>query len=113
MVRDAAGTLALFDYSIFSSATPGEWMNVVMSVTPRVSRSTGASTSTSAQIVVYINGEAALPSDFAYESMAQLGVPMGKPGSPEDIASGVLFLASDEAAYITGTELVIDGGICA
>lgn len=37
-------------------------------------------------------------------------VPLGRMGYPEDIANGILFLASDEAAYITGTELVIDGG---
>jgi NAD(P)-dependent dehydrogenase (short-subunit alcohol dehydrogenase family) len=47
------------------------------------------------------------------DAMAQLGVPMGIPGKPEDIASGVLFLASDDSSYMTGTELVIDGGITA
>jgi NAD(P)-dependent dehydrogenase (short-subunit alcohol dehydrogenase family) len=47
------------------------------------------------------------------EAMAELGVPTGKVGYPKDIANGVLFLASDEASYITGTELVIDGGISA
>ena len=37
-------------------------------------------------------------------------IPMGRMGMPEEIANGILFLASDEASYITGTELVIDGG---
>lgn len=40
-------------------------------------------------------------------------VPMQKMGSAWDIANAALFLASDEAAYITGTELVIDGGLTA
>jgi 3alpha(or 20beta)-hydroxysteroid dehydrogenase len=37
-------------------------------------------------------------------------VPLGRPGSAEEVASLVVFLASDAAAYITGTEHVIDGG---
>jgi NAD(P)-dependent dehydrogenase (short-subunit alcohol dehydrogenase family) len=47
------------------------------------------------------------------DAMAQAGVPTGKVGYPLDIANGVLFLASDESTYITGTELVIDGGLSA
>ena len=37
-------------------------------------------------------------------------VPMGRYGRPKEIAYGVLFLASDESAFMTGSELVIDGG---
>ena len=47
------------------------------------------------------------------DAMAAAGVPMGHAGRPADIASGVLFLASDDASYVTGTELVIDGGLSA
>lgn len=39
--------------------------------------------------------------------------PMGRGARPEEISYGVLFLASDEASYITGTELYIDGGYTA
>jgi NAD(P)-dependent dehydrogenase (short-subunit alcohol dehydrogenase family) len=38
-------------------------------------------------------------------------VPIGVKGLPEDIAEGVLYLASDASRYVTGTELVIDGGL--
>ena len=40
-------------------------------------------------------------------------VPLGRIGMPEDIAYGVLYLACDESSYVTGSELVIDGGTTA
>lgn len=40
-------------------------------------------------------------------------VPLGRYGTSEDIAYGVLYLASDEANFMTGSELVIDGGFTA
>ena len=39
--------------------------------------------------------------------------PLGRFGTPRDIAMGCLYLASDEASWITGTELIIDGGMTA
>ena len=39
--------------------------------------------------------------------------PMGRYGMPVDIANGCLFLASDESDWMTGAELVIDGGMTA
>ena len=36
-------------------------------------------------------------------------IPIGRAGEPIEVANAVLFLASDEASYITGTELIVDG----
>jgi NAD(P)-dependent dehydrogenase (short-subunit alcohol dehydrogenase family) len=38
-------------------------------------------------------------------------IPLGRFGTPAEIAKGVVFLASDDSSYITGTELFIDGGV--
>jgi NAD(P)-dependent dehydrogenase (short-subunit alcohol dehydrogenase family) len=38
-------------------------------------------------------------------------VPMGRWGRPEEVAQAVLFLAGDEAAYVTGSEILVDGGL--
>lgn len=45
------------------------------------------------------------------DAITAMVVPMGVKGLPEDIAEGVLYLASDASSYVTGTELVIDGGL--
>ena len=48
-------------------------------------------------------------------ALAKLGrqIPLGRVGKTEDVAFAVLYLASDESAYVTGTEIRIDGGISA
>ena len=67
-----------------------------------------------------ITVNAVMPGNIATEGLADLGedyvarmegsIPAGRLGSVEDIANAVLFFASDEAAYITGQTLIVDGG---
>jgi len=47
--------------------------------------------------------------DGARQMFSQL-IPLGRLGRPNELASAALFLASDESSYITGTDLVVDGG---
>ena len=51
--------------------------------------------------------------DTAAQAAVAAHVPLGRIGLPQDMADACLFLLSDKAAYITGTELVVDGGITA
>jgi NAD(P)-dependent dehydrogenase (short-subunit alcohol dehydrogenase family) len=52
-----------------------------------------------------------IPVDLS--DMAQKRVPTGEPGRAQDVADGVLFLASDMSRHVTGAEIVIDGGMMA
>jgi NAD(P)-dependent dehydrogenase (short-subunit alcohol dehydrogenase family) len=54
-------------------------------------------------------GGANAPPDL--DALSAMAVPMGVKGLPQDIAAAVLWLASEEARYVTGAELVIDGGL--
>ena len=56
-----------------------------------------------------VNPLANAPPDL--DAMSALAVPLGVKGWPLDIANGVLWLCSDESRYVTGQELVIDGGL--
>ena len=51
--------------------------------------------------------------DPELQRQAARQVPLGRTARPEEVAYGVLYLASDESSFVTGSELVIDGGVTA
>jgi len=61
-------------------------------------------------IIMTPMGQGILPNDKARERALRT-IPIGEFGTPEDIAYGILYLISDESRFVTGTELVIDGGM--
>ena len=60
--------------------------------------------------VVETPGTAGMLSDDAARKSTEKLIPMGRVGQPEELANAILFLASDEASYITGAALPVDGG---
>jgi len=58
--------------------------------------------------LIMTEGFAEMPNDF-FDSQVPL-IPLGRIGQPEDVANAAAFLCSDEARFITGTVLTIDGG---
>ncbi len=60
-----------------------------------------------------VDGSNEMPRDATLDGMTGEGVPMGRTGTIDEIVNGMLWLASDKSSYMTGAELVLDGGLTA
>jgi NAD(P)-dependent dehydrogenase (short-subunit alcohol dehydrogenase family) len=65
------------------------------------------------QIVVDLVKKRSATDEAAARALLVALHPLGRLGKPEDIAHAIAFLCSDDAAFITGSELVVDGGYTA
>ncbi|HKF51137.1 MAG TPA: SDR family oxidoreductase, partial [Candidatus Acidoferrales bacterium] len=54
-----------------------------------------------------------MPDPAAYRKLRESQIPIGRAGTPEDVAQLAVFLASDESAWMTGNAIALDGGTTA
>jgi NAD(P)-dependent dehydrogenase (short-subunit alcohol dehydrogenase family) len=62
-------------------------------------------------LIVHEGNRARHDADPEADSRDAAVFPIGRAGTPEDVANAALFLASDEASFVTGSELAVDGGL--
>jgi 3-oxoacyl-[acyl-carrier protein] reductase len=109
---------AIVNIASINARQPGEGMSAYCSAKAGVEMLTKVAALDAARDGIRVNAVAPGFVETPMTALARQGVrdrfidmiPIGRPGSPDDIAHAVLFLAGDEASWVNGETLVVDGG---
>jgi NAD(P)-dependent dehydrogenase (short-subunit alcohol dehydrogenase family) len=101
----AKGALGTYSKGLAKGVAP-QGVRVVM-ISPGFIETSGAH-----GMIMDISRGAGLSEEAARQRIVEMlgGIPVGRPGKPEEVAELIAFLSSDRAAYISGVDYVIDGG---
>jgi NAD(P)-dependent dehydrogenase (short-subunit alcohol dehydrogenase family) len=117
--REVAGRIVNVSSRAATSGSPGEYVHYAASKAAVETFTLGLAKEVAAR-GIRVNGVApgtirtgihAAAGDAGRPERVARRVPMGRVGEPEEIAAAVLWLLSDEASYVTGTVLRVDGGL--
>lgn len=113
LTSSTTGTAGTADFSVYSASKAAvrnfarSWILDLRERNIRVNVVSPGLTDTAGLNDLFGGGEQAADTKQALVDQ----IPVGRIGQPQDIANAVLFLASDEAGFITGIELFVDGGV--
>ena len=102
-ISSVAGLVGVPNAMIYSASKASVW-NITKSIALKV-------VDLGIRVNVVIPGRVRTPLFVPMTGNSEEGVPLGRLGQPEEIAETIMFLASDDASYITGASIIVDGGL--
>tara|TARA_Y100000590_G_scaffold430421_1_gene544008 strand:+ start:278 stop:1033 length:756 start_codon:yes stop_codon:yes gene_type:complete len=102
-ISSVAGLVGVPNAMIYSASKASVW-NITKSIALKV-------VDLGIRVNVVIPGRVRTPLFVPMTGNSEEGVPLGRLGQPEEIAETIVFLASDDASYITGASIIVDGGL--
>tara|TARA_B100000686_G_scaffold185180_1_gene192051 strand:+ start:192 stop:947 length:756 start_codon:yes stop_codon:yes gene_type:complete len=102
-ISSVTGLVGVPNAMIYSASKASVW-NITKSIALKV-------VDLGIRVNVVIPGRIRTPLFVPMTGNSEEGVPLGRLGQPEEIAETIMFLASDDASYITGASIIVDGGL--